>query len=118
MDKNVMNDGAAKTQSNAVSPESTVISEEEEWRNLVGALAAEQPSKITNHADDEDDAVGESKLGRGSRKGAPRKKNRNVGGWVSPAFAKMINRVWLEGDQYDPNLNFSTFVPQAGDIVM
>jgi hypothetical protein len=114
---------ANQTQANAVSPESVVISNKEEggWRNLVGAIAAEQPSKLTNHAehDDDDDAADfEPKPARESRKGAPKRKNRNVGGWVSPAFARMIDRSWLEGDQYDPNLNFATFVPQAGDIVM
>lgn len=115
---------ATQTQANAVSPESVVITskEEGEWRHLVGAIAAEQPSKVTNQDyDDEgdDDAPeAETKPGRGSRKGAPKRKNRNVGGWVSPTFARMINRSWLEVDHYEPNINFSTFVPQAGDIVM
>jgi hypothetical protein len=101
-----------------LSPESGGSSKEGEWQNLAAAIAAEKPSKISDIAADEaDDADGDSKVGKGTKKG-PKKKNRNVGGWVSPMFASEIERSWLEADKYESNLDLSKYVPQVGDVVL
>jgi hypothetical protein len=47
---------------------------------------------------------------------------KNVGGWISPDFAKDIDRSWLEGHVPPYNnkqaFNLSSYVPQSGDIVL
>jgi len=43
---------------------------------------------------------------------------RNVGGWVSPDFAKKIDRSWLERDTPPTQFDLKTFSPQVGDTVL
>jgi hypothetical protein len=46
---------------------------------------------------------------------------RNVGGWISPNMAKLIDRSWLELDQPVPSdqaFDFSTYAPQVGEAVL
>ena len=92
------------------------------WQNLSAAIAAERPSKIidcTRSAPDEaDDIDANCAQAKVSKRGGPRRRNPNVGGWVSPSFACQIDRSWLAGDQYESKLNLSTYVPQAGDIIL
>lgn len=43
---------------------------------------------------------------------------RNVGGWVSPAFAEQLDRSWLDLDSPPSQFDPSAFVPQIGDCVL
>lgn len=43
---------------------------------------------------------------------------RNVGGWISPEFASMIDRSWLERDGPTEKFDLSTYAPQVGDTVL
>ena len=47
-----------------------------------------------------------------------KKKMRNVGGWVSPDFARKIKRFWLESDAVSKKFALSRFIPQVGDTVL
>jgi hypothetical protein len=50
---------------------------------------------------------------------ARRRRNaKNVGGWVSPTFAKEIDRNWLNGDRPPERFDLRKYVPQVGDIVL
>lgn len=53
---------------------------------------------------------------------AAKRQAKIVGGWISPYFAKDIDRSWLEGHVPPCNnkqaFNLSTYVPQIGDIVL
>ena len=53
---------------------------------------------------------------------AGKRQAKNVGGWISPDFAKDIDRSWMEGCVPPYNnkqaFNLSTYVPQIGDIVL
>lgn len=53
---------------------------------------------------------------------AAKRQAKNVGGWISPDFAKDINRSWLDGHVPPYNnkqaFNLSSYVPQIGDIVL
>ena len=53
---------------------------------------------------------------------AMKRQAKNVGGWISPDFAKDIDRSWLEGHVPPYNnketFNLSTYVPQIGDIIL
>lgn len=43
---------------------------------------------------------------------------RNVGGWISPNFAEVLDRSWLEKDLPEEKFDPSYFVPQVGDTVL
>jgi hypothetical protein len=47
-----------------------------------------------------------------------RKKAKIVGGWVSPQFAKEIDRSWLNEDEPADVFDVREYVPQVGDIVL
>jgi len=109
-------EGGAQTKDNFGSPETT--RENGEWQGVVAAIAAEKPNQIiSSTADGLDDTYEETGAGKGPKK-LKKRRSRNVGGWVSPKFGSLIERTWLDGDKYDSNLDFSRFVPQAGDIVL
>jgi hypothetical protein len=105
-----------------VSPESDDKTNADDWQNLAAAIAADQPSKIIDRTlsapDEADDINADPSRAKGSKKGGLRRKNTNVGGWVSPTFASQIDRSWLAGDAFDSKLNLSLYVPQAGDIIL
>jgi hypothetical protein len=49
----------------------------------------------------------------------PRKRmSRNVGGWISPNFAQVINRSWLEKDAPSDKFDLKAYFPQVGDTVL
>lgn len=43
---------------------------------------------------------------------------RNVGGWISPNLAEVIDRSWLENDRPVADIDPSKYVPQVGDVVL
>ena len=115
-------EGTKESAAVPVSPESDEKLNACEWQNLSAVVAAEQPSKIidsTRTAPDEaDDIIADPARPKASKKGGLRRKGANVGGWVSPNFASQIDRSWLAGDVYEWKMNLSTYVPQAGDIIL
>lgn len=88
--------------------------EEGAWNKLAVVALKEKQGKSDNPVDS--DGVNDEQSGK--RKKIRKRRARNVGGWVSPMFSKTIDRSWLEKDYYDSNVNGSTYVPQAGDIVL
>ena len=105
-----------------VSPDGDDKRDAGDWQNLATAIAAEQPRQIIDcthrDPDERDEVDADSTRAKGSKKGGPRRRNANVGGWVSPTFSCQIDRSWLSGDHYESKLNLSTYVPQAGDIIL
>jgi cytoskeletal protein RodZ len=102
--------------------EKVAVSKNQQWQKLAAAIAVvgqpisalESPSAEL-HADEVDD---ETKTGHNSKKGIPKRKTRNVGGWVSPMFSNQIDRSWLDSDEIESSLSIYTYVPQPGDIVL
>jgi hypothetical protein len=43
---------------------------------------------------------------------------RDVGGWVSPDFAKLIDRSWLDGESPARPFDLKTYAPQVGECVL
>jgi len=43
---------------------------------------------------------------------------RDVGGWVSPEFAKLLNRSWLERESPPHPFDLRSYAPQAGECVL
>ena len=46
---------------------------------------------------------------------------RNVGGWISPNMAKLVDRSWLERDtpvESGKGLNISSYAPQVGEAIL
>lgn len=51
-------------------------------------------------------------------KGRTKRVARNVGGWVSPEFAALIDRSWLDSSKSDESITLSTYVPQPGETLL
>lgn len=47
-----------------------------------------------------------------------RKRDLNVGGWISPPFATSLDRSWLERDVPHNDFDLKAYVPQVGDTVL
>jgi hypothetical protein len=74
----------------------------------------------TISVNDEVDAVSISK----NKQQPSKRQAKNVGGWISPDFSKLIDRSWLEyhvpshNNNNKNTFNLSSYVPQIGDIVL
>lgn len=86
-----------------------------EWDNLAAAIATERlkaaPVVSSMEEADETDLHANGKIRK-------RVTTRNVGGWISPQFAKVLDRSWLNVDQYEENFDLRAYRPQAGDVVL
>lgn len=115
-------DGTKESSAVPVSPESDETINAGEWQNLAAVIAAEKTSETIDSSrstpDEADDSNADPARAKVSKKGGVRRKSTNVGGWVSPTISSQIDRSWLAGDAYDWKLNLSTYVPQAGDIIL
>jgi hypothetical protein len=68
---------------------------------------------------DGDEADRGNESNDGSNLAMPRKQNPgNVGGWISPNFAREIDRSWLEQDANHDSFELARYVPQVGDVVL
>lgn len=55
----------------------------------------------------------------GSVEGSKKRREVDVGGWVSGPFAARIDRAWLDQDAPQPHLDsVETYVPQSGDTLL
>lgn len=43
---------------------------------------------------------------------------RNVGGWISPDFSRIVDRRWLDNDVPNSPFDLRTYVPQVGELVL
>ena len=55
---------------------------------------------------------------QGNNNQAKKKRELQVGGWVSPIFSAVIDRSWLGKDTPDSRFDPKTYVPQPGDTVL
>lgn len=60
----------------------------------------------------------ESPQGEKSPTNTKRKRELNVGGWISPNFAASLDRSWVNKDVAHKNIDPKSFVPQPGDTVL
>jgi hypothetical protein len=61
----------------------------------------------------------ESLQSRAHEDGKTKKKRElNVGGWISPSFSPTVSRSWLEKDQATKRFQLDSYVPQVGDTVL
>ena len=57
-------------------------------------------------------------VNKGPSSQTKRRRELNVGGWVSPLFAASVNRSWLEKDSAPKSFDLKTYVPQPGDTLL
>ena len=77
---------------------------------------AEPKLDLANNEDEHANAANEK--GSNTKQRKRQRVVRNVGGWVSPEFAKVIDRSWLAADSPPDRFDLSKYVPQVGDTVL
>ena len=95
------------------------------WGSLAAAITAENLSssaQIRPETSSPEAALIESDS-QSTTLEKPKKKKRelvpkNVGGWVSPAFSKNVDRSWLESDSPPKKFDVARYVPQIGDTIV
>ena len=95
------------------------------WGSLASAITAETLSSSARDSLERPSPGGviDESDSKAAAQEKPKKKKRelvprNVGGWVSPAFSKDIDRSWLGSDNMPKNFDLPTYVPQIGDTVL
>lgn len=95
------------------------------WGSLAAAITAENLSSSAQVRPETSSPV--AALSESDSQSAmlekPKKKKRevipkNVGGWVSPGFAKDVDRSWLESDSPPKKFDAARYIPQIGDTIV
>lgn len=100
------------------------LAADETWSSLASAITAETLNSSSRAQLEKPSPgdVAEDGDSKPAAKGRPKKKRetipKNVGGWVSPAFAQDIDRSWLEADNTPKKFDLSSYIPQVGDTVL
>lgn len=95
------------------------------WGSLAAAITAENlnsSAQVRPETSSPEAALGESDS-QSTTLEKPKKRKRevipkNVGGWVSPAFAKDVDRSWLESDSSPKKFDAARYIPQIGDTIV
>lgn len=108
--RSVVNDDQSKPPS---SKKREAVTTADQWKSesLVDdhdiVLVSEEPIVVSPTADD----VTDSDMER-------QRLAKNVGGWISPAFLKEIDRSWLQRNTPPERFDLKTYCPQVGDTVL
>jgi hypothetical protein len=93
------------------------------WGSLAAAITAENLSSSAQVRPETTSPVADESDSQSTTLEKPKKKKRealpkNVGGWVSPAFAKDVDRSWLESDSPPKKFDAARYIPQIGDTIV